>query len=299
MPTKTRPEQNELYAKRLGWSPADFGKKLFDDSLVSVIAFSQKLLGTKDDGVCGPATYGLFLADRQARLLKKTPLTLEDAGVIALCVAKQAWLQNISDLPPANDPGFEKSRMFIDNLIRTPMGINWTWESLYTGNFEWCGTLPAYAWRVAGMKLALRTSFFPSTYRLDRWARYQALDNTPNPKPPPGQHRRMLVELDEHSKFTDARFGPDLPPRAGDILLIGGASTAYGKHICLVESYDEVQGVFTTIEGNGTGAAPDGSLRHGIVRGRRIVALRQGSVPTTYHARRLIRPAPIDLSLTA
>ena len=146
------------------------------------------------------------------------------------------------------------------------------------------------------MKLFLRKTYFSSNYRLDRFARYVApFENTPNPRPAEGPFRK-LVELDERSGPLDAYFSQDAPPRPGDILLVGGKNTAYGKHVTLVESYDPLAGYFTTLEGNATGPGPSGGVRHGVIRTRRPVGLSNNAPLATYHARRLIRVAPSDLS---
>jgi hypothetical protein len=164
----------------------------------------------------------------------------------------------------------------IDSFIRR--GLGWTWEPPYKGDgdFEWCGAFVAYCW--LSIKPVLRKTYFASTYRLDRYARYASVNGKPN-----RGSGRLLAELDERST--------ELPwePRAGDILTIGPVGSGYGKHICLVESYAD--GVFKTIEGNGTGLAPSGQRWQGVVRGERKLG---GS---GWHARRLIRPSAEDLTV--
>jgi hypothetical protein len=157
----------------------------------------------------------------------------------------------------------------------------------------------AAAWARAGLGLAWRKTYFASTFRLDVWARYLPFDErTANPAPPdaPRRYRR----LDEHSQAADVTFGSHPgeaadDPRPGDILLVGGVNTGYGKHVTLVESYDPVNGLFTTVEGNATGPGPRGGRQHGVIRTTRPVGLRRQDALTTYHARRLIRPSIHDL----
>jgi hypothetical protein len=289
---------NRSYSKLLGWTCSDFACSAFDNALVAAVRAAQTRFELTADGVCGPKTYAAVLADQQTSLLANQGTStnrLVDAGMIAVLEAKRCWLRNIIDLPPKGATEYEPSRAQIDKLIRTPDGIDWDWEPPYVGQFEWCGAFAAFAWRAAGIKVATRRAFFSSTYRLDRWARYWAFETTPNPKPAHGPYRQ-IIELDSTSGPVDARFDDDDLPRAGDILLVGGVSTAYGKHVTLVESYDMTTGVFTTIEGNGTGAGPSGGTRHGVVRRQRPVGLPHGADPTTYHARRLIRPSLADLA---
>lgn len=290
---------NRWNAKLLGWSPQDFERTAFDDQLVSSIRAAQERLKLHVDGICGRQTYAALLAERQRALLAGQATAVARharAGVIAVCEAKLAWLRNIVDLPSKGAPDFETSRAAIDQMIRSEQGLGWFWEEPYRGNYEWCGAFVGFAWRAAGLKLELRKTYFSSTYRLDRYARYApAFETTPNPRPAEGPFRE-LVELDEHSGPLDAWFGEGAPPRPGDILLVGGKNTAYGKHVTLVESYDPMTGLFTTLEGNATGPGPSGGARHGVIRTVRPVGLSHGAPPSRYHARRLIRVAPCDLA---
>jgi hypothetical protein len=212
------------------------------------------------------------------------------AGTLAVVEANRMWQRNVVDLPRGViDP---VSRQTIDAIIRTDDGLGWSWESPYRGDndFQWCGAFAAWCWAKAGMPLATRRDYFASNYRLDRWARYQPInERTKNAKPKEGPYR-TLVELDEFSKGRNVGF------RAGDIMTIGSVASVYGQHICVVESYDANADLVCTIEGNGGGELRDGSRGQGIVRGKRQVGLRPGQPPTVYHARRLIRPAPHDLS---
>jgi hypothetical protein len=288
-------DSNRNLATLLGWTSADFGCAHFDKELVDAITKFQQDHSLGADGICGRITYGALLAERQATLLAKQNRSIGDAGVIAVCEAKVAWLKNIVDLPPSSAPNYETCRKAIDDMIRTPKGLDWSWQKAYRDNYEWCGAFAAYAWRAAGLKRDLRYHFWSSTYRLDLYGCYEPFDTVKNPAPAAGQPRRQIVELDEHSGPMDARFAFDDPPRPGDILLVGGRNTAYGKHVTLVERYDEATGVFTTLEGNATGPGPSGGIRHGVIRHKRMVGLTSSQPPTTYHARRLIRPSLIDL----
>jgi hypothetical protein len=292
-------DTNHALAKLLGWTPQDFGKSAFDNSLVSAIRDAQARLKVAIDGICGKDTYGALLAERQASLTSQQATSadwLAHAGTIVICEAKRAWLRNIVDLPPEGASSYEACRKTIDDMIRSTDGLAWSWQTPYRDNYEWCGAFAAWSWHAAGLNLALRKTYFASTYRLDRYGSYDmAFENTPNPKPTSGPLRK-IVALDEHSGPLDAHFAHDDPPRPGDILLVGGKNTAYGKHVTIVESYDSTRGIFTTIEGNATGPGPTGGTRHGVIRGHRPVGLSNGVPTTTYHARRLIRPAPADLT---
>jgi len=292
-------DENRQYAALLGWAPEDFGAHCFDDALVDAIRVAQGELAVTADGVCGPMTYRAWIGRRldQLRAGKAASADwLRDAGEIALYEAKRVWLGRIVD-PPTSGPEYADSRTIIDRMIRTPDGLDWSWLAPYVknGDYEWCGAFASYGWAAAGVAEHWRKYFFSSTFRLDQWARYRPFEHTENPKPKDGPYRQ-LIELDETSGPRDAAFGPGDWPRAGDILLVGGQKTGYGRHVTLVESYDLVTGWFTTIEGNGTAAWPNGRRMHGVVRGRRQVGLANGAPPTTYHARRLIRPAPSDLA---
>jgi hypothetical protein len=290
--------QNQLLAGRLGWTPNEIvaGELVIDADFVVKIAARQTELGVTADGVCGPVTYSAVLVHKQAELATGSDATkLERAGQITVCEAKRVWLRTIVDLPPAGTAAYETSRSTIDQMIRTSLGLGWDWEPEYRKNYEWCGAFCAYSWRAGGIPLAMRKSFFSSTYRLDRWARYQPFEQVQNPRPAQGPYR-SFVELDEHSTPADVIGFGGTGPRAGDILLVGGVNTAYGKHITVVESYDAVSGWFVTLEGNGTALGPGGQRQHGVVRARRRIGLDPGAPSTTYFARRVLRPSVRDLA---
>lgn len=206
---------------------------------------------------------------------------LEAAGKQAIDCATSWWKSDIVD-PRKNDNSIrgQRDKKQIDILIK--VGLGWTWEPPYAGDgsFEWCGAFAAFCWRA--IRPELRRTYFASTYRLDRYARYQSVNGEKNKG-----SGRLIAELDEHS--TSLHW----EPRAGDILLIGPAGSGYGKHICLVESFDAATGTFHTIEGNGAGEGPDGKKRQGVVRGRRFLGYQMHA--ENWHARRLIRPSVDDL----
>lgn len=231
---------------------------------------------------------------RQASTKQPPPSAVDpiSVGLAAVAEATKLWNLNIRDLPPVGHPDREHCRQLIDNMIRSEFGLGWNWERPYSGSFEWCGAFVSFCYG-ATLPLATRRNYFSSTYRLDRWARYQQVnEHDKNVRPNVGPFR-MVVDLDGGSTAADAVFPDGSLPRAGDILLVGPERSAYGKHVTMVERFDAEKGVFFTLEGNGTGDGPSGSM-HGVVRGQRRVGL-AAKAPTTYHARRLIRMAPIDL----
>jgi hypothetical protein len=204
---------------------------------------------------------------------------LAKSGQAAIDTAGTLWHSDIFD-PRRTDHSIraESSRKAIDSFIHE--GLGWTWEPPYAGDgdFEWCGAFAAYCW--SAIKPELRKTYFASTYRLDRYARYQSVNGEKN-----SGKGRLIADLDEHS------LSVPWEPHAGDILLIGPPGSGYGKHICLVESYNwnGKTKVFRTIEGNGTGRGPDGKQRQGVVCGERHLG------GNGWHARRLIRPSVEDL----
>lgn len=206
----------------------------------------------------------------------KTDEDLESHGRLAISEALRLWKLDIYD-PPRSDKSVSAiaSKGHIDSFIRS--GLGWTWEPTYAGDgaFEWCGAFAAWCW--AGVKAQLRRQYFASTYRLDRYARYQSVNGELN-----RGAGRLIATLDEHSNVTPWE------PRAGDILMIGPPGSGFGKHITLVESFDGK--VFHTVEGNGTGTGPHGERQQGVVRAVRTLG------GTGWHARRLIRPSVEDLA---
>lgn len=218
---------------------------------------------------------------------------LEASGLAAAHEAERLWRMDIVD-PPRGRKGAEADRWrkTIDAMIRH--GLGWTWEPPYRadGDYAWCGAYAATSWSAA-IPLATRKRYWSSTYRLDRWARYQSIDDQPADPSPDGPGR-ICVELDQYSQKIVLPDGSH--PRPGDLLLVGDGRPAYGDHITVIERYDPVTRTAHTLEGNGGGLGPDGKPRQGVVRARRMVGLRPGQSPNTYHARRLIRPGPDDLA---
>jgi hypothetical protein len=230
------------------------------------------------------------------------PLDLAAAGQRAVDRAAVMWQAGVYD-PRRVDTSkdAERCRGVIDTFIRSDLG--WTWEPPYKGDgdYEWCGAFAAFAW--IAVRPELRKTYFASTYRLDRYARYASVNGERN-----GGTGRLLAELDENSRDVGGFIQTNLngrtqsigwAPRPGDILTIGPVGSGYGKHICLVESYAD--GVFSTIEGNGTGLAPNGQRWQGVVRGRRYLGKEHigpdgTKVRADWHARRLIRPSAEDLA---
>lgn len=219
------------------------------------------------------------------------------AGRSVLIDALTAWERDYID-PPKGMVGAlaERSRSFIDSIYRGDLGLGWSWVPPYQGNGwgAWCGAFAAYAWR-HNIPLEVRRKFFASTFRLDAWASYRAVDDQRrNLRPPRGPYR-LCVELDEHSTAL-----PDgVTPQAGDILLMGpppvGHNHAWGVHVALVDRYDDKACMFYTVEGNAAGRGPGGNVRLGVARSVCPVGLQRTTPRGFFHARRLIRPAPIDL----
>jgi len=307
MSSAAKVEANQRYRDRLGWTVAElFPEGIVDGQLIDAIGELQRQFGITDDGVCGPETYGQVLERNRSTYLltakhlalgANTPRQADEAlryaGLVAVAEAKLCFLEDITDLPPRTSPQFERCAKFIDNLIRTTFGINWTWESPYrrADQFKWCGTLPACGWGNAGLKVNLRTDFFASNFRLDRYARYERVKDGPfPPKPATGGPHRMIIGLDEHTRPEDVKFPDGSSPRAGDIMLIGDKNPAWGDHITMLERWDAGEFWQPTIEGNGRGFGPDGLSRDGIVRAkRRIGNLPKDGPTTSYFALRIIR----------
>ncbi len=216
--------------------------------------------------------------------------TLKAAGEKALSVAMTFWNQKIED-PAEKDtrPEAIRNKKFISDIIRTPEGINWTWEDDYKGDgdFAWCGAFVAACWAKAGLKLAIREKDFASTYRLDRYAKAD--------KKNPGTGITLYDgKFRKYSQCNNLADIKEFGPRAGDILLVGDRQ-GYGTHICLVASYDVENSIIYTVEGNGFGAMPGGLKGEGVIQRTRRVE----KDPLTGRARdvrRLIRPSFDDLT---
>ncbi len=298
-------EINRRQARMLGWSPTDLGVSAFNAALVDTVkSFQQRQAGLRADGVFGPKSYRRWLDERfeseQDGLAGLTgPALVRRSGALAVMRAKSLWLSDIID-PPDGSVTYEGSRRLINEFIRDAGGLHWTWEPQYVqnGDFEWCGSYIAAAWSKVRLSLRWRQAFFASTYRLDRWGQYLGLESHDNPVHP--DLPRRYLRLDEASSPARVHFGDDpgdeySDPQPGDILLVGGEQTGYGKHIALVERWNPDSGRFTTLEGNATGQGPRGERIHGVIRTTRRVGLDRADPPTMYHARRLIRPSVHDL----
>ena len=250
---------NAIYRKNLGWTASELGGPPEEGALAKYIGLLQANYGVTVDGVAGPNTYTAFLKDRRRRLvsyadsLPATADKVEVYGRCAVATAKMSWLLNILDGKKGAYP--ERSRQWIDRIIRTPAGVNWSWLKPYLGDGqrEWCGDFVAscYGEEGAQVDLDLRCFFFPSTDRLYNFAHYEDLQSKKNPEPPEGAPRRMVITLDEHSKPSDVVFEDGTTIREGDIGLVGGVNTGPGKHVVLFTGgFDARTGVATTIEGN-------------------------------------------------
>lgn len=241
----------------------------------------QKVHGLTVDGMAGPKTIAAIEATMTDENDPDQQLAATGRG--AVDVATSLWERDIYDPKPSDTtPNAAACKTAIDNMIR--IGLGWTWEPPYAGDgsFEWCGAFVAKCWTQIAPEL--RKAFFASTYRLDRFCRYQSIQGYDNPKPASGPYR-LIADLDERSKTVPWE------PRAGDVILIG--PSGYGQHICLVESFDASTGTFNTIEGNGTGTGPNGERQQGVVKAARKL----GGFTTGWHVRRLLRFAPSDLRI--
>jgi hypothetical protein len=239
----------------------------------------QKGAGIKVDGIAGPDTWGKLEAlmlvgelpleilrhlwrERNAAELEmtsgdqapapepasagsgdQTPAGGLDA---ALARADEEWRRPVTE---PNGRGWER----IDDYIRGPHGLAWSWEARYTRNqqYAWCGAFVAFCLDAAGMKAELRKKMMPSTYRLYTWA------------------------------HNTARFLQPESIARGDIAIVGPATgRVWGSHITLVDTV-EGDGWLRTYEGNARGEGPDGSRYEGVVRQRRPLAA-QATSPATY-----------------
>lgn len=242
-----------------------------------------------DDGIVGPKTWAAL---ETAIATQGSKDRLAAAGDIAVLEAERIWKMDIID-PPSAAQIHEFSRKTIDNFIRSSEGCGWSWDTPYQYNHhgrEWCTAFVMWCWARGGLALKPhRFTFGMSTWRLDCWARYTAIETVSAGVKPSHVAPRMIIDLDEHSNALDAVFPDGTIPRAGDILLVGDGTPRYGDHGTLVRSFDPITGIFETYEGNATGIGPKGNKREGVIRAMRRVG---GS---GYAARRVIRPSIADL----
>jgi peptidoglycan hydrolase-like protein with peptidoglycan-binding domain len=294
-------ERNDRWRELLGWSYSDFSdekRRATDAFFLEDVKQFQASMGLAEDGVVGPMTYAARLRQRVIDLQVAANFNhrrngfAATMGQFAVATATLLWLEDVVD-PPDRSDRWEKSRAVIDKLIRTDIGLGWYWEPPYIkdGDYEWCGSLPAMAYAVF-VPPAIRSLYFASTYRLDRFAQERSVHDEPPPVVT-GDVKRLHVVFDEHSGPNDLDLAN---PRPGDIALVGGATDGYGVHVTLLESWDGR--VLHTIEANSSGAGPHGNEREGVCRRTRPVGLKLGEPPKEKHLRRLIRLAPSDFVVT-
>ncbi len=210
------------------------------------------------------------------------PDKLELAGIEAANSAERLWKLDIFD--PAvgsTHPRAKECLTVIEGIIKRN---GWSWALPYLGDGppQWCGMTAGDCWLDGGLDPTWLRDYFASTYRLRLWAKYQkfSVKSKPNPEPPPGAPRRLLVDL----KKT---FDPSVP-RAGDIVIVGDGDPTVGDHVTICVGYQ--YGVFDTISGNSGGTGPNGDRRQGV--SRRAYSTRD---TTGYRPLWLIRPAATDL----
>ena len=165
------------------------------------------------------------------------------AGKI-LKVAEAVWRQRIVE-PTSSSPNGAAQ---IDQMIRSGIGLDWSWEPRYVRNrqFEWCGAFAAFVYGHVGLKRVFRRGDsnqgipgMASTYRLYQWAR------------------------------GNARWLEPSQIRPGDVAVVGKDPNAsgnkrWGNHItiCRAVKPDGIE----TYEGNAGGTGPDGETYEGVIR---------------------------------
>jgi hypothetical protein len=208
---------------------------------------------------------------------------LHNAGEAAARKAERLWKLDIIDPPMGSQsPRAAESLKVISDIIKN---AGWGWALPYLGNGppEWCGMFAAMCWDVDPKWFP---TYWASTYRMLLWARYKSFSPaSPNPPPPPGFERRLLVQIVSRNSLSS------VAPRRGDIIIVGvgGSDDAAGDHITVNMGYNHATGAFDTISGNGGGIGPLGNSRSGI--SRKTYTIGQAG----YRPMWLIRPAPIDL----
>ena len=228
-------------------------------------------------------------------LMPATPTGIEDdeletCGKLAVAELTRLWKLDIYDPRHTDDSAnADRCRALILDIIRD--GGGWTWIDEYTGdgslgNEQWCGFTAGKGW-AKWIPAEVRRDWWASCFRLDHWASYRDMvigKKTYKNVKKPAVGGRLYAKFD--AKSTTLPF----EPRAGDILIVGHGEL---KHICVVRGYDAKRRVFLTIEGNGSGAGPDGKKQHGMVIAERPLGSRSKN---DYYAMRLIRPAASDLA---
>lgn len=269
--SKSKIELNNYYNDRLGWTPDMWMSAQVDATFIAnVQAWQSSRPPLVADGVCGPRTYGAWLDEHfQARRAKvfdqgeDVDTRLNHAGELALNRALRRWLDDVQD-PPTASPVYDRSRSFIDSIIRQYPGLGWEWQSDYTKDkeFGWCGAFVAYAWGAVGLRKEQMRRDSASNYRLAMAAQYkQAFEDQAPPVPPQSLLERRRYVDPNGDLMELLEFGP----RAGDIVLVSG-KPAYGTHIALLERYDVKTNRYFTVEGNGTGTGLTKNNVHGVVR---------------------------------
>lgn len=217
-------------------------------------------------------------------------MTLEEKQRLAVQAAEEFWKLDIID-PSSKDHSerAERGRKFIDSIIRTKAGLNWSWEKEYKGDgdFAWCGAFVAACYAKAGLQLKYREKNFASTYRLDRWPQGIGADID--------KDRQVTMDDSKVRKYCKCESGTvvkDFGPRPGDILLVG--ENGHGHHITLIQTvtYDGIFPVISTIEGNGYGEFPGGAHGQGVIKKTRRVEYKKENSIAPFM--RIIRPALAD-----
>lgn len=208
---------------------------------------------------------------------------LEEAGLKAAAAMEALWNLDVFDPPIGSS--HPRARFCLD-VIEKIIGTNgWSWALPYRGDGppQWCGMTAGKAWRDAGLDHTWLSSYFASTIRLQAWATYQRWDRKSKANPKPADDfgdRRLYISLNA---------APKVPPRPGDIVIVGDGNPRWGDHVTVNMGYDAATGTFDTISGNGGGAGPRGNVRQGI--SRRSYRIGQSG----YRPMFLIRPATSDL----
>lgn len=240
---------------------------------------------------------------------------LVEAGKKAIAKARELWARGIKTPP---DIPFDKQKDsarrdigLIDAMIRGLDGIGFTSETINAtkpyrqgGTFEWCGAFTGTCWNAAGLRIDLLRIYFASTARLDAYAHYRAMFNTPAElavmsayaEADPARQRKYLAITTTTSIAEVAAWGP----REGDILIVGNLDLPISddaNHIALVERFNTKTGMFECFDGNGHGVFPSGARGHGVVRSSRPLHVVAKGKNLPYRARLLIRPGYKDIGL--